>query len=105
MLLTWHYLIFLFSKLFLYLRALEQERSTSVLAERLYPITPRPGTPSLLAEHVGPAGACDAIRAQETRVYITILRGKVPEYASAWQKPKKDDKNEAEARQKGGKYK
>lgn len=77
----------------------------SIPAEHLYPTTPRTNIPSLLAEHVEPAGACNAIRAQETKVYITILHGKVPEYTSAWQRPKKDDKSKVqahEAQQKGG---
>ena len=78
-----------------------------ILAEHLYTITPRTSIPSLLAEHVKPAGACNAIRAQETKVYITILHGKALEYTSAWQRPKKDDKSKVqahEARQKGGRY-
>lgn len=78
-----------------------------ILAQHLYPLTPSTGIPSLLAEHVELAGPCNAIRAQETKVYITILRGKALEYTSAWQRPKKDDKSKVrahEAQQKGGRY-
>jgi len=78
-----------------------------ILAKHLYPVTPRTSIPCLLAKRVEPAGACNAIRAQETKVYIAILHRKTTEYTSAWQGPKKDDKSKVqahEAQQKGGRY-
>lgn len=72
MFLTWHHLIFLFSEFFLTFKHLSKEIQ-GCSGRVFYPVTPKSGIPSLLAEHVEPAGAYGTGRAQEAEVSISVL--------------------------------